>query len=132
MIRENPWSPYLPASRSLATDCGVETTTSDPSTTAALVSGFKLPFISPTLAPTRRVVNVSLCWSTSGFVGARTRTFPLSRNSAANLSATIVLPSPVGSIRSEVLSRHPLTMLVWYLRSSTVSGTMRGCLTYAM
>ena len=132
MISENPVSPYLPASRSLATDCGVDTTMSHSSTIPARVSGFMLPFISPTLVSTSMRENDSRCWSTRGLVGARTRTLPDDRYSAATLTATTVLPRPVGSITRVLFLRHPCTIAVWYLRSSTESGTMRGCVMNVM
>ena len=90
------------------------------------------PFISPILALTRVLEKDPRCWSTSGLVGARMRTFPVDRYSAATLTATTVFPRPVGRITRVLFLRHPCTMAVWYLRSSTEPGTMRGCSTDVM
>ncbi len=100
--------------------------TSEESITEALVSGFIFPVITETEVPASISEKNPLCWSVRGFVGARTRTFPYERYSAAILSATTVLPSPVGSMTRVLHLRQPSTMFVWYALSSTFPGRMRG------
>lgn len=59
-------------------------------------------------------------------------TFPSDRYSAATLTATTVLPRPVGRMSRVLARRHCSTILVWYPLSSTVSKAMRGWFTNAI
>ena len=61
MTSENPSKVYLPASRSLATDWGVDMITSEDAIISVLLDGVMLPVIMPTSASRRNCSNVDWC-----------------------------------------------------------------------
>ena len=101
-------------SRSLETDWGVETVNLLPAMTAALFGGRICPLSIPTEMPSSIDEKYSLCWSTSGLVGASMSTFfPSESTLAAASRATAVFPRPVGRMTRVFCLRHSAAISDW-------------------
>ena len=94
---------------------GVPTTNLPPSHMASLFEGGTSPVNMTGSGRSRWSVRNFECCSTRGLVGAMNRTFPgfFTSVSAITMSATTVLPIPVGRTTSVGSSRAAFAMLSW-------------------
>ncbi len=121
----------LPLPRSFSMTWGVETTNLLLAHSSFLADGVTSPVNTSGSNPMRCSRRNPACCSTSGFVGAMNRTLPffLRSASAMTISATIVLPMPVGSTTRVDSSTAAFAMLTWYSLSSIERGFISSCST---